>query len=424
VGVVGLSASTANKHEIDLLKRDDVTMFVDSTVAELYLPIEICQAFEDAFGLQYDEATDLYLVNNTLHQNLLLQNPSVTFTLGQKYSSQATVQITLPYAAFDLEASPPYRGLQEKTKYFPIRRSNESDNWVLGRTFLQEAYLTVDWERQKFTVSAIDWTFGKAPEILPIVSPDYSVPPSPPSRKKPLSSTAVVGLAVGGGFLFALVMCAVGWWFWRRRHQQNLQAIEAKYQAEVAAVAAKKVEEPPSSATCSTGGRTILSIAELPSGASENHQAGSSTQEKGLMVVSEADGTEGQIYEMPGDMPVPQEADGRQLSEKESMVMRERIYNGVDPNGTPHVAPESRHRLAPISPSEVSMVSGPLANGNVSPVTPRAVREGAYSETPDSFLQLPAYRAREGRRTETDSAPISPLEESMEASRRRFSYES
>lgn len=441
VGVVGLSAKTSKQNNIDLLKRNDVTMFIDSTVAELYLPVEICQAFEEAFGLRYDEATDLYLVDNNLHQSLLAQNPSITFTLGQQFRTQATVAITLPYAAFDLEASPPYRGLEKKTKFFPIRRANESSEWVLGRTFLQEAYLTVDWERENFTVSAIDWTFGEAPDILPIVSPDYSVPETTPVAKgegSSLSSAAVIGIAVGGGFFFALTLCATGWWFWRRRQQRNLKAMEAKYEAEVAAAAARKMdppksaENPPSTIRSSADGKTVFLKAELPGDSSLHHQAGSSMQDKGAMTVIEADGTERQVYEMPGDMPVPHEADGRQLSEKESMVVRERIYNGVDPSGAPEVAATAQgspRRPVPVSPCEVSIVSGPLPQGNVSPVSPRSPRDGAFLEASDTFFQPPPplYRVHEGRRTEADNAPLSPissLKGSTDASRRRFSYES
>ncbi|CAN9422457.1 unnamed protein product [Alternaria alternata] len=436
VGIVGITANTTSEEDIDLMKTDDVTMYIDSTIAELYLPVEICQAFEDAFGLQYDEATDLYLVDDKLHQSLLAQNPSVTFTLGQKFSTDATLLITLPYAALDLEATPPYRGLKEKTRYFPIRRGGESRQWILGRTFLQEAYLTVDWERQNFTVSAVDWTFGKAPEILPIVSPTYAVAHSTPPKKKPLSSTAVIGIAVGGGFFVALLLCAIGWWFWHRRHKRKLEAIKAKYEAEAAAAAVTKMdppvleETPTSPVRSSTEGVIVFPKAELPGTSHVHHEMSSSAQEKGLLPVHEADGKEREIYEMPGDMPVLAEAGGRQLSEKESMVVRERIYNGVDPAGMPDAPPvthdESR-RLAPISPSEVAIVGGQLPTGNVSPVTPRLPRDGASLELSDTFFQLPPYRARDGRRTESDDdplSPVSPLEGSTDMSRRRFSYES
>ena len=46
--------------------------------------------------------------------------------------------------------------------------------------------------------------------------------------------------------------------------------------------------------------------------------------------VSEADSRQLHIYEMPGDMPAVREKDGKQLSEKEALQHREKLYNGVD----------------------------------------------------------------------------------------------
>jgi hypothetical protein len=241
---------------------------------------------------------------------------------------------------------------------------------------------------------------------------------------------------VGGGFFFALLVSAIGWWFWRRRHKRKLEAIKAKYEAEVAAAAATKgdstkPEEPPSlPVRDSAEGRTVFPKAELPGTSAVHYEMSSGGEEKDSMTVNEADGAERQIYEMSGDMPVLQEAGGRQLSEKESMVVRERIYNGVDPSGTSEVSPtaqEPSRRVLAISPSEISMVSGRLPGDNVSPVTPRTPRDGAFLEASDTFFQLPPYRSGEGRRTEVEDgtlSPISPLEGSTDASRRRFSYES
>ncbi|KAH7383792.1 aspartic peptidase domain-containing protein [Pyrenochaeta sp. MPI-SDFR-AT-0127] len=441
VGVVGLTANTTTTQNINLLKRNDVNMFIDSTVAELWLPVEICQAFEDSFGLKYDATTDLYLVDDTLHQTLLAQNPSVTFTLGQKYSTDATLQITLPYAAFDLEASPPYRGLQAKTRYFPIRRGNDSSQWVLGRTFLQEAYLTVDWERSNFSLAAIDWTFGKQANLIPIVSPQYAELNHTAPKKSSFSTGAIIGIAVGIGFTCLLVMCIIAWWFWRRRHKRKLEAIKAKYEAEAAIAAtankdaSEKSDEPPTSPIQeSEEGTMVFPKAELPGDSAVHHELSTDIKEKDPMEAIEADNTERQIYEMPGDMPQLQEAGGRQLSEKETMVVRERIYNGIDPNSPTDVSPtvqDAPRRLAPISPSEVTLMNERLpSNNNVSPVTPRtpSARDGAFLEATDTFFQLPPYRPpRDGRRHDGEDellSPISPLEGSTDTSRRRFSYES
>ncbi|KAK5241174.1 hypothetical protein LTR16_009673, partial [Cryomyces antarcticus] len=142
--------------------------YIDSTVPQIWLPRSVCQAFEAAFGLIYDNATDLYLVNNTLHQSLVTRNASVKFTLGASLNGGQTVDITLPYAAFDLQASPPYRGLANSTAYFPLRRAANDTQYTLGRTFLQEAYLAVDWERANFNVSQCNWVDGVQQHLIAI----------------------------------------------------------------------------------------------------------------------------------------------------------------------------------------------------------------------------------------------------------------
>lgn len=56
--------------------------FIDSAVPTMWLPMEICQAFEQAFNLTWNADAGLYLVSNTLHGKLVDENPSVKFTLG------------------------------------------------------------------------------------------------------------------------------------------------------------------------------------------------------------------------------------------------------------------------------------------------------------------------------------------------------
>lgn len=76
--------------------------YVDSTVPDIWLPLDACEAFEAAFGIAWDSTTDLYLVNDTLHQALLSSNANVTFQLGNNHNGGPTVEIILPYASFDL----------------------------------------------------------------------------------------------------------------------------------------------------------------------------------------------------------------------------------------------------------------------------------------------------------------------------------
>ncbi|KAF2260029.1 acid protease [Lojkania enalia] len=447
VGVVGIQANSATKSHYDLLKnRDSFTMYIDSTIAELWLPIEVCEAFEEAFGLKYDNGTGLYLVDDLLHETLLAENASVTFSLGRKFSANSTVDIVLPYAAFDQTAKPPYRGLEQSSSYFPIRRAQSEGQFVLGRTFLQEAYLTVDWERQNFSISQCSWVFGQSPNIVPILSPSLiDDAPSSSAGSKRISTGAIIGIALGGGFTVAMVVFGILWWFWRKKHKRHLADVKAAYAAKEAATAkaasAEKREEPPLSPVHDAEegtGTNVFPKAELPAESCGRGEMSTDVKDGDLASpstqgmprpVAEVENTERQIFEMPGDIPMRQEADGRQLSEKESMMVRERIYNGVDPTTSPAESPVLEQppprRLAPISPTEVMMVNNRRIP-NVSPTTPRTPRDGAFLEANDTFFQPPRVPV-DGRQLEADDtllSPISPLEGSTDGtSRRRFSYE-
>lgn len=137
VGLQSIEFSDSITKPKDLLSGGILT-FVDSTVPHIWLPINACKEFEDAFGITYDQQTNLYLVNDTLHDTLLAQNASVTFVIGNDVKGGDTVNITLPYLSFDLEAS--YQSLNGTTKrYFPLRRAANDTQYTLGRTFLQES---------------------------------------------------------------------------------------------------------------------------------------------------------------------------------------------------------------------------------------------------------------------------------------------
>lgn len=103
--------------------------------------MEACQAFEGAFGLEWNDTAKVYWVNDTLHQRLLEANPTVTFGIRDPEGGP-TADIVLPYASFDLQATYP---LVNDTKgYFPLLRAANASQYTLGRTFLQEAYVSCD----------------------------------------------------------------------------------------------------------------------------------------------------------------------------------------------------------------------------------------------------------------------------------------
>ena len=119
--------------------------YIDTTVPELWLPIDTCKAFEFAFGLTWNETWYMYLLNESHHQALLDLNPSVSFTIGgSNFDGSDDGQIfTLTYASFDLEAGWPLAGIGADeigttAYYFPLKRADNDAQLTLGRAFFQE----------------------------------------------------------------------------------------------------------------------------------------------------------------------------------------------------------------------------------------------------------------------------------------------
>ncbi len=189
--------------------------FLDSTVPYIYLPAAACKLFENAFGIVWNDTAQLYLVNTTQHILLQTQNPSVTFTLGSN-STSSKVNITLPYAAFDLTASYPLVNGTER--YFPLKRADNDTQYTLGRAFFQEAYVITDYERRNFSVSQCKWV-SAPPNIVAITPPSNGAATSQPPPRG-----AIAGITVGGALLILFV--ALLYFFWWRPRQRKRKAVD------------------------------------------------------------------------------------------------------------------------------------------------------------------------------------------------------
>jgi len=122
--------------QLPLLK-SPINIFIDSTDPNIWLPVDACKAFESAFGLTFNDATGLYLLNDSHRSSLLSSNAQVSFQLSDVLEGGETVTITLPYPAFDLKAQYPL--VDNSSYYFPLKRAANESQYTLGRTFLQEA---------------------------------------------------------------------------------------------------------------------------------------------------------------------------------------------------------------------------------------------------------------------------------------------
>jgi hypothetical protein len=180
--------------------------FIDSTVPELWLPTDVCKEFEKAFGIALDESTGIYLIDNSTRQKLHDLNPNITITLGNQMTGGNTVDIVLPYAAFDQNITAPV--LPNRTAwYFPIMQTSDSSQYRLGRTFLQEAYVTTHYNSRTFNVSQTRFSESVSPQVvaLPSVLPTPTsgggrtngTTGSTGSSKKKLSGGAIAGIVIG-----------------------------------------------------------------------------------------------------------------------------------------------------------------------------------------------------------------------------------
>ncbi|KAJ5306853.1 hypothetical protein N7508_005868 [Penicillium antarcticum] len=209
------------------LLSEPILIFIDSTDPNLWLPESVCDAFEEAFDLTLDDDSGLYLVNDTHNTQLLNSNAQVTFRLSDVSSGGDAVTITLPYDAFALTAKAPL--VDNSSYYFPLKRAANSTQFTLGRAFLQEAYLSADYERSTFNVSACAWDEDAEEDIVTITSKDSDSSacsgdacPSTggnPDDSSTLSNGSVAGIAIAA-LVGVAILAAVLFFFIRRQRQK------------------------------------------------------------------------------------------------------------------------------------------------------------------------------------------------------------
>lgn len=230
--VVGLQSISYSGSSSTTLLSDAIDIFIDSTDPNLWLPKDVCDAFEEAFDIRLDDDSGMYLVNDTHRNDLLDTDAEVTFRLSDDKSGGDTVSITFPYAAFDLKAESPL--IENGSYYFPLRRAENSTQYTLGRVFLQEAYLSADYERKVFNVSACTWSSGAEKDVVMIPSRDSGSSPGGDDSSDQggsnsrLSGGEIAGIvigAVGGTILLAALAACL---FLRHRRRSKQRAYEVK----------------------------------------------------------------------------------------------------------------------------------------------------------------------------------------------------
>ncbi|KAI1934773.1 hypothetical protein LOZ66_005628 [Ophidiomyces ophidiicola] len=189
--------------ELSPLQRLDLYK-IDSSTPFFWLPEYLCDAFAKQLGLTYNDTLQLYTYgsNSSPYDNAMNSNVSVTFTICDLPGSRKTVDITLPFSAFDHKLSYPFpkydaNVTSQSLRYFPLRKALDPKQFTLGRAFLQEAYLTVDYERRNFSVSQAQFPSDAetSKNLVAIPHPLSAIYEQNP--RSSLSPAAASGIGVG-----------------------------------------------------------------------------------------------------------------------------------------------------------------------------------------------------------------------------------
>jgi hypothetical protein len=217
LGIESITSGTNN------LLLEPIITALDSIVSQIWLPVSACKAFESAFGLVWNDTYELYLLDIDQHSALVAKNASITFTLGTGTgNSTDRLDITLPYAAFDLQASPPLAG-NETSYYFPLKQAANETQYTLGRTFLQEVYVLADYDRGLITLYEGVYPESSVQSNIITICPPGSTTcnsSSQPNSQK-LSTGAIVGIVIGA--IAILVSVGTGICI-KVRHKKRRQA--------------------------------------------------------------------------------------------------------------------------------------------------------------------------------------------------------
>jgi hypothetical protein len=220
--LVSLQSVTYDTAGSSPLLASSIDIFIDSLITEIWLPANVCEAFARQFNLTWNEQGQLYFVGEEAHAILVKQNPTFTFKVGPAGGGGETVEIVLPYAAFDLNLTAPIVG--NDTRWFPLKQAQNSTQYTLGRVFLQEAYVIADYERHNFSISQILFpSTSVAANLVAIHPPGHETNDTTnitaTSTKRGLQTGAIAGIAIAGVATLALV--AIAALLWRRKKKRH-----------------------------------------------------------------------------------------------------------------------------------------------------------------------------------------------------------
>ena len=212
---------------------------IDSSTPYLWLPQSVCDNFVPALKLTWNKTLDAYEIDDDQFEALKADDSfSFTFSLssydnnddfGRPLDAPGVVNITISAHAFAQALEYPYNDMAIQYKegaqpYFPIKPASD-DTFILGRTFLQEAYLLTKYDSTVFSVHQALFPDDRLDtDIVAVEQPPNSAypPPADTGSGGGLSKGETIGIVVGAVLGSAIALSIAFFVCWRRRKKARM----------------------------------------------------------------------------------------------------------------------------------------------------------------------------------------------------------
>lgn len=207
---------------------------IDSSTPFLWLPLAMCEKFQQAFNLTFNDTFGLYFFNDNDALERYRAAPDLTLnfslssaeSVGSSEGEPETITITLSANAFIQELRYPYPNVEggpdaTPMPYFPLKRQKDGGRVVIGRAFMQEAYLITNYETGTFSVHQAEFPDDPLATSIKAISADDKIPASSQSTstgQNGLTKGQLAGVIVGA-CLGAVVVGVAIWWCLRKRKE-------------------------------------------------------------------------------------------------------------------------------------------------------------------------------------------------------------
>ncbi|KAI0391059.1 acid protease [Xylariaceae sp. FL0594] len=206
---------------------ESVTALIDSSTPYLWLPPDICDRFVSALNLTWNETFGLYLFSDLDNLQRYRAAPDLSFTftlsssdytdnLGTPLDLPGVVNITVSSNAFIQTLRYPFGGLipygSAAVPYFPLKRAEDGGQAIIGRSFLQEAYIITNYEKSRFSLHKARFPADPLMDtsIQTIAASPSNPYPGPPEEESSyMAKSEIAGAVVGSLVGIIIIMTAL-----------------------------------------------------------------------------------------------------------------------------------------------------------------------------------------------------------------------